>query len=115
MAGEAHGRDGIRRTGCEYVPLPRTPRRKRPAADRVRDFDPVLLPEAPETGRASAERCFGVSTCRACEICILICPDLCITRDPGTDRIVVDLDYCKGCGLCAHFCPKGAIRMVVER
>jgi Pyruvate/2-oxoacid:ferredoxin oxidoreductase delta subunit len=22
------------------------------------------------------------------------------------------MEYCKGCGICAHECPKGAIRMV---
>jgi len=25
-----------------------------------------------------------------------------------------DLFYCKGCGICAHECPKGAIKMVEE-
>jgi ferredoxin len=24
------------------------------------------------------------------------------------------LDYCKGCGICASVCPKGAIQMVLE-
>jgi pyruvate ferredoxin oxidoreductase delta subunit len=28
---------------------------------------------------------------------------------------VIDLKYCKGCGLCAHLCPKGAIAMVLEQ
>jgi pyruvate ferredoxin oxidoreductase delta subunit len=23
------------------------------------------------------------------------------------------MEYCKGCGICAHECPKGAIQMVV--
>ncbi|MDP3894678.1 MAG: 4Fe-4S binding protein [Nocardioides sp.] len=27
----------------------------------------------------------------------------------------MDLDYCKGCGLCAAECPSGAIQMVPER
>jgi pyruvate ferredoxin oxidoreductase delta subunit len=26
----------------------------------------------------------------------------------------VDLYHCKGCGICAHECRKGAIRMVEE-
>jgi Pyruvate/2-oxoacid:ferredoxin oxidoreductase delta subunit len=102
-------------SGCEHEPVPRAPRRKRPAAERVRDFEPVVLPDDAPAAEAAAARCFGASVCRACEICILICPDLCLTRDPASGRIVVDLDYCKGCGLCAHFCPKGAIRMEVER
>ncbi|WP_336624055.1 4Fe-4S binding protein [Nocardioides sp.] len=28
---------------------------------------------------------------------------------------MIDLDYCKGCGLCAAECPSGAIQMVPER
>jgi Pyruvate/2-oxoacid:ferredoxin oxidoreductase delta subunit len=33
---------------------------------------------------------------------------------PSTLRIKIDMDYCKGCGICAHECPKGAIEMVIE-
>jgi pyruvate ferredoxin oxidoreductase delta subunit len=43
-----------------------------------------------------------------------MCPELCITRDAASGRIVFDLDLCKGCGLCARYCPKGAIRMVPD-
>jgi pyruvate ferredoxin oxidoreductase delta subunit len=25
-----------------------------------------------------------------------------------------DLDFCKGCGICAHECPKDAIEMIPE-
>jgi len=28
--------------------------------------------------------------------------------------MLFDLDYCKGCGICAAICPKGAIQMVME-
>lgn len=63
---------------------------------------------------AEAARCLASLTCTWCEVCQLICPDLCITRDPDGDGILIDLDHCKGCGLCAHFCPKGAIRMETE-
>jgi pyruvate ferredoxin oxidoreductase delta subunit len=47
-------------------------------------------------------------------VCRLLCPDLAITRDDITGQIVIDLDYCKGCGICAFVCPKGAITMVLE-
>jgi 2-oxoacid:acceptor oxidoreductase delta subunit (pyruvate/2-ketoisovalerate family) len=61
-----------------------------------------------------AKRCLGTQVCGSCEMCSLLCPDLCITRDPGTGRVVIDYDYCKGCGICAFVCPKGAIAMVLE-
>ncbi|MBW2005963.1 MAG: 4Fe-4S binding protein, partial [Deltaproteobacteria bacterium] len=32
----------------------------------------------------------------------------------GTVRLETDLDFCKGCGICAHECPTHAIEMVRE-
>ena len=61
-----------------------------------------------------ARRCLGLSKCESCEACNLLCPDLCITRDERTGEVRVDLDYCKGCGICASICPRGAIEMVLE-
>jgi len=34
-------------------------------------------------------------------------------EDKGS-YFAADLDYCKGCGLCAQICPVDAIMMVVE-
>jgi 2-oxoacid:acceptor oxidoreductase delta subunit (pyruvate/2-ketoisovalerate family) len=61
-----------------------------------------------------ARRCLSLRGCEACEVCELLCPDLCITRDEKTGEVLIDLDYCKGCGICASVCPKGAIQMVLE-
>lgn len=33
----------------------------------------------------------------------------------GSPRYEVDLDFCKGCGICVSECPCGAIDMVSER
>ena len=62
-----------------------------------------------------AQRCLGALECESCEICGLLCPDLCITRNEETGEVEIDLDYCKGCGICASVCPKGAIQMVLEQ
>ena len=61
-----------------------------------------------------ARRCLSLRECQACEVCELLCPDLCITRDEETGEVLIDLDYCKGCGICASVCPKQAIQMVLE-
>lgn len=62
----------------------------------------------------AAGNCLNLKGCAACELCSLLCPELCITRNEETGQVQVDLDYCKGCGLCAFVCPKGAIKMVME-
>ena len=51
-------------------------------------------------------------TCINCLRCYLVCPDGTIFKDNG--QIGIDYDYCKGCGVCAHECPKDAIEMVKE-
>lgn len=46
-----------------------------------------------------------------CQICWVYCPDACISQGAGP---AIDLEYCKGCGICAEECPSDAIEMVVE-
>ena len=62
----------------------------------------------------AASRCLALRPCWSCDLCRMLCPELCITRDPDSDRIEIDLAYCKGCGICAFVCPKEAIRMERE-
>jgi len=52
--------------------------------------------------------------CVNCDLCRLLCPDLCITIRDEASGIEIDYDFCKGCGICASECPKGAIKMVQE-
>jgi len=47
--------------------------------------------------------------CIRCFKCVIYCPDFCIFEKNG--KIERDLDYCKGCGLCAKLCPVKAINM----
>lgn len=46
-----------------------------------------------------------------CMQCWTYCPEAVIPKEVP---IRIDLDYCKGCGICAEVCPSGAIRMVSE-
>jgi 2-oxoacid:acceptor oxidoreductase delta subunit (pyruvate/2-ketoisovalerate family) len=51
--------------------------------------------------------------CVDCLLCWLYCPDSAVVLD-GTSFAGFDLDYCKGCELCAAVCPVEAIAMVSE-
>ncbi len=49
--------------------------------------------------------------CDLCGRCLLYCPEGALTGGHG---ISVNLDYCKGCGICANECHAGAIVMQRE-
>ncbi len=73
--------------------------------------------------------------CVSCGVCTIYCPEGCIHMvpieeterglkqleafhpehlGPGSLVPMADLDYCKGCGICAHECWTGCIAMVEE-
>jgi len=99
---------------CKPLGGPGGPFAERKVEERIADFEEVGMTPDPQAAKLSALRCLGAHFCKYCEVCQMLCPDLCITRDPETFAIRIDLDHCKGCGLCAHFCPKGAIQMEIE-
>jgi Pyruvate/2-oxoacid:ferredoxin oxidoreductase delta subunit len=95
--------------GPDVAPPARSP------AERSADFQESIAGYDADAARAAAARCLATLTCTYCDVCQLMCPDQCITRDPATGDILFDLNHCKGCGLCAHYCPKGAIQMQIEK
>lgn len=56
-------------------------------------------------------RCLSCGTCNLCLQCASSCPDACIGLVNDQTAVAVDLDYCKGCGICAFECPRGVISM----
>lgn len=52
------------------------------------------------------------SKCTKCLICWLFCPEPAIIWDG--EKVSINYDYCKGCGICAHECPVKAISMHPE-
>ena len=48
--------------------------------------------------------------CTNCMLCGIYCPENCIKLKDGKIQDP-DLDYCKGCGICAKECPFKAITM----
>ncbi len=85
-----------------------------PGAERVKSFDEAEPTLTLAEASYEALRCTVSSPCLYCDVCRLMCPDLAITRDSESGEILIDLDFCKGCGLCAHYCPRGAIEMVLD-
>ncbi len=90
-------------------------KRKAPSSRKGRERIPTVESGLlKEEALNEARSCLSLRECESCEVCELLCPDLCITRDKKTGEVLIDLDYCKGCGICASICPKGAIQMVHE-
>ena len=94
------------------------PRAHRPLLDRARresTFDEVVLGHDEATALLEARRCLSCGNCFSCDNCYGVCPDNAVIKvgQPG-ERYLIDLDYCKGCGLCVAECPSGAIQMVPE-
>lgn len=54
----------------------------------------------------------NMKKCISCSNCWIFCPESCVRK--SKKEYIVDLDYCKGCEVCANECPTGAIEMVLE-
>jgi pyruvate ferredoxin oxidoreductase delta subunit len=63
--------------------------------------------------RTESKPKFLQKNCIACNMCVLICPENCITGE-GKNTYRCDLNFCKGCGNCAFICPKQDIEMIKE-
>ncbi len=52
--------------------------------------------------------------CTRCLLCVLFCPDGAIRWNQDKADIAFNLNFCKGCGICANDCPVDAIEMKLE-
>jgi NADPH-dependent glutamate synthase beta subunit-like oxidoreductase len=98
-----------------YSEAPRAHRATLDRARRESSFDEVVLGHDESTALMEARRCLSCGNCFSCDNCYGVCPDNAVIKlgEPG-ERYLIDLDYCKGCGLCVAECPSGAIQMVPE-
>jgi len=60
-----------------------------------------------------AGRCYQCGLCNDCDNCRIFCSEVSIEVKDGKRRI--DLDYCKGCGVCVAECPRSAMVIEEER
>jgi 2-oxoacid:acceptor oxidoreductase delta subunit (pyruvate/2-ketoisovalerate family) len=75
---------------------------------------PASAPRTRTGGWRTGERPEAdLARCIDCLLCWLYCPDSAVALD-GTAFAGFDLEYCKGCGICAEACPVDAIAMVAE-
>ncbi len=94
------------------------PRMTRPELERVRrqsTFDEVVGSLTEENALFEARRCLSCGNCFECDNCFGVCPDNAVIKLGPSQGYEFDLEYCKGCGICAQECPCGAIDMVPEQ
>jgi 2-oxoacid:acceptor oxidoreductase delta subunit (pyruvate/2-ketoisovalerate family) len=103
------GFETLNTTHYQHVPR----HRERVRYADVPDFSEVNEGLLPADFTAEARRCFNCGVCNECELCLIFCPDVAIRRHPA-GGFEIDSDHCKGCGLCAEECPRGAIVMTRE-
>jgi len=95
-----------------FVPTPRVKSPRLPARERIKGFPEVIKTITPDEALRESKRCFSCGVCNSCDNCWVFCPDVAISRGDGLYE--VNLDYCKGCGICAQECPRGVISLVEE-
>jgi NADPH-dependent glutamate synthase beta subunit-like oxidoreductase len=103
-----------------YSDAPATMRPQLDVARRITTFDEVVGGLDESNALFEARRCLSCGNCFECDNCFGVCPDNAVIKLVSADhasgrRYEIDLDYCKGCGMCAAECPCGAIDMVPEQ
>ena len=87
-------------------------------ARRASTFDEVVRGLDESNALFEARRCLSCGNCFSCDNCYGVCPDNAVLKlercAAQRERYEIDLDFCKGCGICVSECPCGAIEMVPE-
>jgi len=97
-----------------FEDAPRSHRPRLELARRSSTFDEVVTGLDADTALFEARRCLSCGSCFSCDNCYALCPDNAVLKIGPPGEYVIDLDYCKGCGICVEECPAGAIQMVPE-
>jgi len=76
-------------------------------------FDEIESTYAEMDATAEAERCYQCGFCNDCDNCRIFCAEVSIEKVDGKRQ--VDLEYCKGCGVCVAECPRCAMTIEEEQ
>ncbi|HWJ50728.1 MAG TPA: NAD(P)-binding protein [Solirubrobacteraceae bacterium] len=97
-----------------YSDAPATVAPRLGAIRRQSTFEEVQLGLDEANALFEARRCLSCGNCFECDSCYGVCPDNAVIKLAVGERYEIDLDYCKGCGICVQECPCGAIEMEAE-
>jgi len=102
-----------------YADAPRTVQPQLDPIRRQGTFDEVVQGLDESNALFEARRCLSCGNCFSCDNCYGVCPDNAVLKlgdavSANVNGYAIDLDYCKGCGMCVSECPSGAIRMEPE-
>jgi 2-oxoacid:acceptor oxidoreductase delta subunit (pyruvate/2-ketoisovalerate family) len=110
------GREIVKYEGLNaeyFTPKPRMRIPKLPRHEREHNFKEVFRNMEAEDVIEEADRCFHCGTCVACDNCFVFCPDIAVKKNE-VGEYSIDYDYCKGCGICVHECPRDAMSIDEE-
>lgn len=96
------------------VPIPFSPSlkaEKEAPEERRKDFREVSKRITQERAKEEAGRCLSCGLCKGCDLCFLLCPDVCVLKRDERSFFVKE-EYCKACGVCARVCPCNVLEMV---
>ena len=79
---------------------------------RINSFDEIEATFTNNQAMEETRRCFNCGVCNACDNCRIFCPEIAVIYK-GSER-QINLDYCKGCGICVFECPRNAMDLEEE-
>jgi NADPH-dependent glutamate synthase beta subunit-like oxidoreductase len=98
-----------------YTDAPHVVRERLEATRRAKDFSEVVKGLDESNALYEARRCMSCGNCFECDNCFGVCPDNAIIKLGPGKGFEINLDYCKGCGICVSECPSSSIMMVPDK
>ena len=98
-----------------YTDAPHVVRERLEATRRAKDFSEVVQGLDETNALYEARRCMSCGNCFECDNCFGVCPDNAIIKLGPGKGFEINLDYCKGCGICVSECPSSSIVMVPDK